>query len=146
MTTSQQFCTFLLADQLFGVPVQQVQEVLRSQDMTHVPLACTAMQGLINLRGQIVAALDLRSCLDLPGRPANQSPMNMVVHTVDGPISILVDEIGDVLELDKETFENPPPTLRGKTREMIRGVYKLPAGLLLVLDIERVNTEMMSSR
>jgi purine-binding chemotaxis protein CheW len=135
MTSSQQFCTFYLGKQFFGVPVQHVQEVIRYQEMTRVPLVPEAISGLINLRGQIVTAIDLRRCLGMPERQAGELPMNVVVRTSDGAVSLLVDEIGDVLELDPDTFEKPPETLHGSMRNAIHGVYKLPGQLLLELDI-----------
>ena len=92
---AQQFCTFYVDRQFFGVPVQQVQEVIRYQEMTRVPLVPRVIRGLINLRGQIVVAIDLRRRLDAPERPEDQLPMNVVVRTPDGALSLLVDEIGD---------------------------------------------------
>jgi len=137
MAKTQQFCTFSVTDQFFGVPVEQVQEVIRYQELTRVPLAPAAIRGLINLRGQIVMAVDLRRRFGMPERPESQLPLNVVVRTDDGAVSFLVDEIGDVLEADNENFEQPPETLRGDAREMVRGVYKLPRRLMLVLDVER---------
>ena len=102
-----------------------------------MPLAPPVVRGLINLRGQIVTAIDLRRRLDLSDRPADQLPVNVVVHTDDGAVSLLVDEIGDVLEVPEELFERPPETLQGTARELIRGAYKLPDRLLLILDTER---------
>ena len=134
---SQQFCTFLLDGYLFGVPVPQVQEVIRFQPMTPVPLAPSAVKGMINLRGQIVLAIDLRDRLSLPERPAGELPMNVVVRTADGAISLLADEIGDVIEVDESSFETPPETLRGSVRATILGVYKLDGRLLHVLDKEK---------
>ena len=125
MSAHQQLCTFYLDGLFFGVEVQKVQEVIRYQEMTEVPLASPVVQGLINLRGQMVTAIDLRRRLDLTERPADKLPMNVVVRTDDGPVSLLVDEIGDVLEVDAEAFERPPETLRGVARELIRGAYKL---------------------
>jgi purine-binding chemotaxis protein CheW len=138
MACSQQFCTFFLAGHLFGTPVARVQEVIQHQQMTEVPLAPEVVRGLINLRGQIVAAIDLRRRLELPDRPADQAPMNVVVQTGDGPVSLLVDEIGDVIEVDEEMLETPPETLRGLTREVVEGIYKLPRHLLLALNVDRV--------
>ncbi|HUB02257.1 MAG TPA: chemotaxis protein CheW [Terriglobales bacterium] len=135
MPTTQQFCTFFLGKQFFGVPVDQVQEVIRYQEMTRVPLVPKAISGLINLRGQIVTAIDLRRCLGMPDRKPGELPMNVVVRTSDGAVSLLVDEIGDVLELAQDTFEKPPETLPAAMRATIRGVYKLPEHLLLELDI-----------
>jgi purine-binding chemotaxis protein CheW len=89
--TSKQFCTFFLNDLFFGVEVLQVQEVLRCQPMTRVPLSPPTVRGLINLRGQIVTALDLRHRLELPERDAGSQPMNVVVRSDDGAVSLLVD-------------------------------------------------------
>jgi purine-binding chemotaxis protein CheW len=133
----RQFATFHLAGLFLGVEVEKVQEVLRYQEMTPVPLASSVVQGLINLRGQIVTAIDLRRRFDLEDRPEGVRPMNVVLRTDDNPVSLLVDEIGDVLQIGEETFESPPETIRGTARELIRGVFKLEGRLLLVLDTER---------
>lgn len=134
---AQQFCTFFLKDQFLGLPVQQVQEVIRYQEMTRVPLVPRVIRGLINLRGQIVMAVDLRRRFGMEDRPESQLPMNVVVRTDEGAVSFLVDEIGDVLEVQEDTFENPPETLQGPGRELVRGVYKLQDRLMLVLDTEQ---------
>ena len=134
---SQQFCTFLLDGHLFGVPVPQVQEVIRSQPMTPVPLAPPAVEGLINLRGQIVLAIDLRRRLSLAARANGELRVNVVVRTPDGAISLLVDEIGDVIEVNESTFEVSPETLRGPVRSMILGVHKLEGKLLHLLDTDK---------
>lgn len=135
--SAQQFCTFFVDGQFFGVPVQQVQEVIRYQEMTRVPLVPRVIRGLINLRGQIVVAVDLRRRLSAPDRREDQLPMNVVVRTADGAVSLLVDEIGDVLEVQEETFERPPETLQSASRELVLGVHKLPHQLLLVLDTDK---------
>ena len=140
MAKSEQFCTFFLQDQFFGVPVQQVQEVIRYQDMTRVPLVSPVIRGLINLRGQIVMAVDLRRRFGMPDRQEDELPMNVVVRTDDGAVSFLVDEIGDVLEAGDVGFERPPETLRGGARDLVKGVYKLGKRLMLVLDTERAIT------
>jgi purine-binding chemotaxis protein CheW len=137
VSNAQQFCSFYVDGQFFGVPVQQVQEVIRYQEMTRVPLVPRVIRGLINLRGQIVVAIDLRRRLNAPERPEDQLPMNVVVRTADGALSLLVDEIGDVLEVQEETFERPPETLQGIARSLISGVHKLPSRLLLILDTEK---------
>src|SRR5690242_4511126 len=137
MPGALQFCTFYLDGHYFGLDVLQVQEIIRYQEMTRVPLAPPVVRGLINLRGQIVTAIDLRRRLELTERPAEQLPLNVVVHTPDGAVSLLVDELGDVLDVPEKAFESPPETLRGEARELIRGAYKLPDRLLLILDTER---------
>ena len=133
----QQFCTFFLDSLCFGVEVQRVQEVLREQEMTRVPLAPPVVNGLINLRGQIVTAIDLRRRLELRERAGERPPMNVVVRTDDGAVSLLVDDIGDVIKVQTDTFEPAPETLTGVSRHLIRGIHKLDAQLLLVLDIDR---------
>ncbi len=135
--TSGQVSTFFVGDLFFGVDVLHVQEVLRFQPMTRVPQAPNIVEGLINLRGQIVIAIDMRRRLGLPPRDGDEAPMNMVVRTDDGAVSLLVDEIGDVLDMDAATYERPPENLAPTARQLIRGVYKLQDGLLLVLNVER---------
>src|ERR1700732_2663244 len=137
MAQTSQFCTFYLDKLLFGVELKVVQEVIRSLDMTQVHLAPRVVKGLINLRGQIVTAVDLREQLELEPRPADVLVMNVVVRSEDGAVSLLVDEIGDVVEAEDTTFERPPETLRGTVREMIVGVHKLNHALMHVLDIEK---------
>jgi len=133
---TQQFCTFFLKDELFGIPVEQVQEVIQYREMTRVPLALEFICGLINLRGQIVIAVDLRRRLHMEERPPGMLPVNLVVRTPEGPVSLLADSVGDVVEVTEDTFEDPPRTVAGNFRELIRGVHKLDCGLMHVLDPE----------
>ncbi len=137
MADGAQFCTFWVDNLYFGIEVLKVQEVIREQQMTRVPLAPATVSGLINLRGQIVTAVDLRIRLGLPPRPSDRSPMNVVVRTEDGAVSLIADEIGDVIETSEETLERPPETMAPHARVLIHGVYKLPERLLLVLDVEK---------
>ena len=137
MANTSQFCTFYLDKLLFGVELKGVQEVIRSLDMTKVPLAPGVVSGLINLRGQIVTAVDLRRRLELEPRTAGMLAMNVVVRSDDGAVSLLVDEIGDVVEVAEDTFEPPPETLRGSVRTIILGVHKLNDRLMQVLAIEK---------
>ena len=134
MAHTSQFCTFYLDKLLFGVELKTVQEVIRSLEVTQVPLAPQVVSGLINLRGQIVTAVDLRRRLEMEPRPAGVPAMNVVVRSEDGAVSLLVDEIGDVVEVDDSTFERPPETLRGAVRLIVTGVHKLNNRLMLVLD------------
>lgn len=135
---SRQYATFFVGGLFFGINVTEVQEVLRFQEMTRVPLAPPVIEGLINLRGQIVTALDMRRRLSLSPREAGQLPMNMVVRSEDGPVSLLVDEIGDVLAVQADQFESPPEHLPAVHQQLLEGVYKLDNRLLLALDREKV--------
>src|SRR5256885_15263918 len=137
MAHTSQFCTFYLDNLLFGVDLQGVQEVIRNLEMPQVPLAPAVVRGLINLREQIVTAIDLRQRLALKPLAASALPMNVVVRSEDGAVSLLVDEIGDVAEVEESAFERPPETLTGPVRAMILGIYKLDGRLLHVLDKEK---------
>ena len=135
--TSRQYATFEVADQLFGVDVAMVQEVLRFHEYTLVPLAPAAVGGLFNLRGQVIAAVDLRVQLGL-ARQALQGPVMNVILRGDGePVSLLVDRIGEVVDLDDESFEPPPDTLSGPIRELVVGTFKMDGRLMLALDVDQ---------
>lgn len=137
---TRQLCTFIIDGMLFGVDVMNVQEVIRYQEMTVVPLASANVRGLINLRGQIVTAIEMRARLGLDPRRDDALPMNVVTTTADGVVSLLVDEIGDVLEVEERTFERPPETISAAFRELVPGVFKLEGKLLLLLDAEKIAT------
>ena len=137
MATTQ-YATFELDGHLFAVEVNRVQEVLKTQPSTPVPLAAGSVGGLINLRGQVVTAIDVRHRLELPPRPADADAMNVVVRVDGEVISLLVDVIGDVIDVDEDTFEHPPDTVTGSGRQLVRGAYKLTDRLLLALDVDRV--------
>ncbi len=138
---SHQYCTFLLDGHLFGVDVASVQEVLKQQDITPVPLASREVAGLINLRGQIVTTLDLRTRLGLPVRAPGSHSVSVVVRSGDGAtVSLVVDQIGDVLEADDATLEPPPDTVPADVRDLVAGICKLEDQLMLLLDTERAVT------
>jgi purine-binding chemotaxis protein CheW len=131
-------CIFTLGDVLYGLEVQRVQEVLRAREATRVPLARPNIRGLINLRGQIVMAVDLRRCLGLGPDPTGRPSMNLVLRTDDGPVSLQMDRAEDVIDVDESTFEPPPANLTGPRRELIRGTYLHGSRLIHVLDADAV--------
>lgn len=134
---STQLVTFRLDDQVYGVDVAGVQEVLKSQARTRVPLAPPAIAGLINLRGQVLTAIELREQLGLAPRPAGVEPMVVVIRLAGDPVALLVDSIGAVVDVEEGQFEAPPDTLTGAARDLILGAYKLDDHLLLSLDVHR---------
>lgn len=135
---AKQFCTFVLDRFRFGLDVLAVQEIIRHQEVTGVPLAPGSVSGLINLRGQIVTTLDLRQRLEFPPRGDGKDPINIVVRLgSEEPVSLAVDEIGDVVTCEDADFEPAPETVPRIAREMLTGVYKLKDGLLLILDPRR---------
>jgi len=133
-------CTFKAGDRWLGIEVARVQEILRARPATPVPLAPPVVAGLVNLRGQIVTAVDLRRRLGLAQREQERDPAQVVVHGAEGAVSLLVDEVGDVLEVAEEDFEPPPPTMTGGARELIAGAWKLPDRLLLALNVDAAVT------
>ncbi len=139
MTVAQRLiCTFTVADLLLGLDIASVQEVIRGQEVTRLPHAAAAVRGIINLRGRIIAALDLRRCLDLEPAPDQAGRATIVVRASDTPVSFLVDEIGDVVAVDEASVEIPPETMRPGAQELMHGVVPLHDGLLLELDLGRV--------
>jgi purine-binding chemotaxis protein CheW len=137
MSDTTQYCTFWVGGLFLGIDVLKVQEVLRPQPTTRVPLAAPTIRGLLNLRGQIVTAIDLRKKLALADRSAAEPPMNVIIRTDEGPVSLDVDEIGDVVELHVDDRERPPDTVRDERRELVTHVYKLADRLMLVLDTDK---------
>jgi purine-binding chemotaxis protein CheW len=132
---SRQYATFEVAGQLFGVEVAAVQEVLSFSEYTSVPLAPPAVGGLFNLRGQVIAAVDLRVQLGLARQALGGPVMNVILRGDDEPVSLLVDRIGEVIDLDEAAFEPPPDTLTGPSRKLVVGTFKLDDRLMLALDV-----------
>jgi purine-binding chemotaxis protein CheW len=138
MNGHDELCTFELDGLLFGIDVHRAQKIITDQPVTPVPLAAHLVRGLINLRGQIVTAVDLRECLGLNARPEDARMVNLIVRHEGEPVSFLVDRMGDVVPVDESMFETPPETLDPSVIELIRGAYKLSDRLLLVLDVSRI--------
>lgn len=132
-----QYATFEVGGHFLGIPVLEVQEVLRRQLLTPVPLAPPLIAGLINLRGRIIPALEMRTLLHLPDRVDTDATLSVVLRTEDGLVSLQVDEIGDVLEIEAGRLERPPVNLDSHVRKFVSGVCRLEEKLLLVLDIGR---------
>jgi len=137
MNLARQFCTFYLNHLLFGVESQKIQEVVGYRELRPVPLAPPSVSGLMNLRGQVVIALELRKQLELPERPAGMTPVCLVVRAAEGEVCLLADEVGNVVEVEDETFEPSPETLSPRLRSVILGVHKLEHQLMHVLDTDR---------
>jgi purine-binding chemotaxis protein CheW len=138
MSERRQYCTLTVDDLLLGIRVEGIQEVLRDTAITPVPMAHPAIRGLINLRGQIVAAIDLRHRLDLPDAEEGAEFTTMVLGTDEEPLALVVDNVGDVVHVASDTFEEPPNTLKGAARQMIEGAHKLERQLLLALNLDQV--------
>lgn len=133
----QQFSTFYIADRLYGIEVTKVQEIVKPMEMTEVPLAPQHISGLINLRGQVATAIGIRQ---LFGRSEGSDAdlMNVVCNMDSHLISLQVDKIGDVVEVDEESFEPTPQTVPEHTRRFLDGVYKTGDKLLSIIDIDKI--------
>lgn len=136
MTVALQFCTFFVGDLLLGIEVEQIQEVLRNTSVTPVPKTPPAICGLINLRGQIVTAVDLRRVFRASEDGDSDSPTMLILDSGEELRSLVVDDVGDVVTVSEHDYEDSPDTLQGEARKLIQGAYKLKERLLLVLEVE----------
>lgn len=135
-----QYVSFLVDNQLLGVPVNAVQEVLNPQTIARTPHARPEISGLLNLRGQIVTAINLRKRMGLPDLEGEQNSMNVVLQHKDESFSILVDEVGDVINVPAETMEPVPHTLDAHWKTITRGVFRLEERLFIILNVEAILT------
>jgi purine-binding chemotaxis protein CheW len=132
------YITVLIGEQNFGIPVGLVQDVFMPQSVTRVPLAPREVAGILNLRGRIVTAIDLRRCLDLPAREPGAAPMAVGIEKNGEAYGLVIDQVGEVLSLNREDCEPNPANLEPRWREVSRGVYRLDGNLLVVLDVDRI--------
>lgn len=138
MNTTRQFCTFFVADRLYGIDVMSVQEITKLMNATKVPLAPSFVHGLINLRGQIATAIGLRELFDLSDPKKSQESMNVVCKGDGLLLSLLVDQIGDVIEVEESTFEATPETINPSVGRFMQGVYKISGNLLSIIDVKKI--------
>ena len=135
---TEEFVTFTIAGQLFGIPVLQVQDVLSSYQITRIPLAPPEITGSLNLRGRVVTALDVRQRLGLPPRAEGAESMSIVAESAGELYSLMVDTVGEVLALSQSAHESNLPTVDAKFRTFSDGIYRLDDQLLVVLDVNRL--------
>ncbi len=135
---TSQLCGFKIMNGEYAIPVLEVQEVVKPQKVTPVPLGPEYVDGLINLRGQIVTAINLRVLFGLPRRDEGEDYMNIIVRWGDSLYSLVVDEIMDVMDIENTTFEDTPDTIDENLKKYIRGVFKLDSNLLTLLSLEKI--------
>ncbi len=135
---TEEFVTFTVAGQLFGIPVLQIQDVLSSYQITPIPLAPPEIVGSLNLRGRVVTAIDVRLRLGLAARPKEAESMSIVAENQGELYSLMVDSVGEVLALSQSAYERNLPTLDAKFRAFSDGIYRLDKQLLVVLDVNRL--------
>ncbi len=134
----KQYATFWIGKDYFGIDIHYVQEILKAKEMTPVPLAPDYICGLINLRGQIVMAIHLERRLKFEPAELNPDSMNLVVKHGSEIASFLVDDIGDVLEINPEQLAPVPPTLQSMRPEFLKAVCKLDKQLLILINVEKL--------
>ncbi len=135
---TEEFVTFTIAGQLFGIPVLQIQDVLSSYQITPIPLAPPEITGSLNLRGRVVTAIDVRLRLGLSARPKEAESMSIVAENEGELYSLMVDSVGEVLALSQSEYERNLPTPDAKFRAFADGIYRLDKQLLVVLDVNRL--------
>ena len=132
-----QYSTFYVADYLYGIPVTRVQEIVKPMEMATVPLSENHVRGLINLRGQVTTAIGLRELFGIE-TPTPEAQMNVVCKAEGQLISLQVDRIGDVMDVEESWFEDNPQTIPERTKRYLSGVYKVKGKLLSILDIDKI--------
>jgi len=137
----EQLVTMMVDEQLFGIPILRVQDIVEPQQITPVPRAPSAIAGVLNLRGRIVTVIDLRECLGAPPASEDRRLMSVTVEHKGDLFTLLVDSIGDVRSVPRNAFDKPPVTLDQRMRRLCSGVFRLEGHLLAVLDVEKVLDE-----
>lgn len=138
VSDEDQLVTMTVDGQLFGIPILRVQDIVEPRQITPVPLATSAVAGVLNLRGRIVTVIDLRVCLGAPPTDLSTQPMSVTVENKGDLYTILVDSIGDVRSLPRRNLDKSPNTLDARMRRLCSGVYRLQDDLLAVLDVDRI--------
>ncbi|RXF75378.1 chemotaxis protein CheW [Hansschlegelia zhihuaiae] len=131
------YVTVEIADQAFGIPIGRVREVFAPERLTRVPLSSSEIAGVLNLRGRIMTAIDMRRRLGMPAADADARPMAIGVDHKSEAFALLVDRPGDVVDLDRSALETPPATLDPSWAGLVEGVHRQENRLLLILDVDR---------
>ncbi len=145
MPEGRQFCSFIVDDLLFGADVRNVEEVVRGLEITKVPSAPWAVRGLANLRGQVIEVIGLRRCLGIEDSADESASFHMIFRTPEGLMSLLVDQMGSVVEIDGDCSSASPATLKGPMREVVSVVYQLSDRLLPILEMDRLLSEIATA-
>ncbi len=135
------FLTVVVAGQQFGIPILQIQDVLGEQKLTTIPLSPDEISGSLNLRGRIVTAIDVCKRLGISTEREQRKTMSVVVEYEHELYSLIIDQVGDVMKLEDEKFEQNPATLDPVWKEISMGVYRLENDILVILDVPKlINT------
>lgn len=146
METKQLICTFTVANNNYGVVVDNVQEVLADHQITDIPLAPPGVLGLMNIRGRIVPAIALHKVLRLQGKEDQEERLNIIINHDGEQVGLMVDRIGDIVSIKPEEIEAPPETLKGAPRRFMRGVFPVQGSLYLLLDLDTLLEDEICTR
>ncbi len=141
---ASQYSTFLVNGKMYAIAVDKVQEIVKTLPLTPVPHAPNYVRGLINLRGQIVTAIGLVELFET-GEHSKPEMMNIICHSDQQLISLLVDQVGDVIELREQDFQATPPTLTPAVARVISGVAKADKNLFCIIDLEKLSVVFQQS-
>lgn len=136
--SSQEYITVMIAGQLFGLPILEVQDVFTPEGVTSVPLANRDVAGVLNLRGRIVTAIDMRRRLGLPEREKGKPAMAVGIESNGESYGLIIDSVGEVHRLSAETFEPNPANLDPRWAAISAGVHRLEGSLMVVVDVDKV--------
>ena len=136
--SAQEYITVMIADQLFGLPILEVQDVFMPETVTAVPLASHDVAGVLNLRGRIVTALDRRQRLGLPAMEEDKPRMAVGIESNGESYGLIIDKVGEVHRLSDETFETNPANLDPRWVAISAGVHRLEGSLMVIIDVEKV--------
>lgn len=145
MTECRRFCSFIVDGLLLGADVRKIEQVIHGLEITKVPSAPWAVRGLVNLRGQVIEAIEIRRCLGIVDSALGQALFHLIFRTPDGPVSLLVDEVRSVIEISQDSPSVSPETLKGRMREVVSLVYQLSDRLLPVLDMDRLLSDVTAA-
>ena len=140
-----EFVTVLIAGQMFGLPIAHVEDVFMLQSITEIPLSSKEVAGVLNLRGRIVTAIDMRARLGVPPREDDGVPMAVGVEYKGESYGLIIDTVGEVLRLKKDAVEQNPANLDPRWRSVAKGIYQLDGDLMVVLDIDQVLEALVES-
>lgn len=136
-----QLVAFKLGDEEYGISITQVQEIIRTTETTRIPQTPEFVEGVINLRGNLIPIIDLKKRFKLPGKEADDSTRIIIVEVEDQTVGIIVDAVSEVLRLSNESIEpTPPGVVASIDAEYLKGVGKMDDRLLIILDIDRLLT------
>lgn len=136
--SAEEYITVMIADQLFGLRILEVQDVFMPSAVTSVPLSSRDVAGVLNLRGRIVTAIDMRNRLELPPLPPGHPSMAVGIESKGESYGLIIDKVGEVHRLSAETFEPNPANLDPRWAAISAGVHRLDGSLMVVIDVEKV--------